>query len=215
MRLAQPAIAALHALGAASSVEPCVILSHEYMGMPTALAAILEGEQSNFRTIFYAHEVATMRRIVEGHPGHDTMFYNVMRSGDGRRGITSRTSSATRAATTSTRWSRPTRFCDDIFAVGDYTLKEIRFLGPDFVARRRADRLQRRAVLEDQRRREDGQPQQAAAVLQDPAEVRAGLRLHARDAARAQQGPVARPARARAPRAQLLRSATRRPCCSR
>ena len=48
--------------------------------MPTALAAILEGEQSRFRTIFYAHEVAPMRRVVEGNPGHDTMFYNVMRT---------------------------------------------------------------------------------------------------------------------------------------
>src|SRR5262249_43082960 len=75
MRLAKPAIAALHALGVATSAnEPCVIFSHEYMGMPTALAAVLEGPGSNFRTIFYAHEVATMRRIVEAHPGHDTMF---------------------------------------------------------------------------------------------------------------------------------------------
>src|SRR3954466_6480711 len=32
MRLAEPAIAALHALGATTTVEPCVILSHEYMG---------------------------------------------------------------------------------------------------------------------------------------------------------------------------------------
>ena len=80
VRLAKPAIAALHALGATSTVEPCLILSHEYMGMPTVLAAVLEGEKSNFRTIFYAHECATMRRIVEGHPGHDTMLYNVMRS---------------------------------------------------------------------------------------------------------------------------------------
>ena len=56
LRIARPAIAALHALGAASSVsEPCVILSHEYMGMPTVLAAILEGERANFRSIFYAH----------------------------------------------------------------------------------------------------------------------------------------------------------------
>src|SRR3954469_21806052 len=80
MRLAQPTIAALHALGATTSAtEPCVILSHEYMGMPTVLAAVLEGDKGNFRSIFYAHECATMRRIVEGHPGHDTMFYNVMR----------------------------------------------------------------------------------------------------------------------------------------
>jgi len=132
MRLAQPAIAALHAIGATSSIEPCVILSHEYMGMPTALAAILEGDQYNFRTIFYAHEVATMRRIVEGHPGHDTMFYNVMRAAmiqghyvDEVFGDQSDyyKHSLVKAA----------RFCDSIFAVGDYTLKEARFLGPDFV----------------------------------------------------------------------------------
>ena len=41
------------------------------------------------------------------------------------------------------------RFCDGIFAVGDYTLKEIRFLGPGLRPRRRADRVQRRAVLAD------------------------------------------------------------------
>ncbi len=132
MRLAQPAIAALHALGAGSDIEPCVILSHEYMGMPTALAAIMEGERSNFRTIFYAHEVAPMRRVVEGHPGHDTMFYNVMANavasghyledvfGD-QHGYYKH--SLVRAA----------RFCDGIFAVGDFVLKEIRFMGPDFI----------------------------------------------------------------------------------
>lgn len=133
MRLAQPAIAALHALGAASSVaEPCVILSHEYMGMPTALAAVIEGDKSNFRTIFYAHEVATMRRIVEGHPGHDTMFYNVLRSamaaGHFVDDVFGDQSGYYKHALV-----KAARFCDGIFAVGDYTLKEIRFLGPDFV----------------------------------------------------------------------------------
>ncbi len=133
MRLARPAIAALHALGAASSVsEPCVILSHEYMGMPTALAAIMEGDRSNFRTIFYAHEVATMRRIVEGHPGHDTMFYNVLRSamaaGHFVEDVFGEQSGYYKHALI-----KCARFCDSIFAVGDYTLKEARFLGADFI----------------------------------------------------------------------------------
>jgi hypothetical protein len=132
MRLAQPAIAALHALGAASAVEPCVILSHEYMGMPTALAAILENGKANFRTIFYAHEVATMRRIVEGHPGHDTMFYNVMRSaiasGHYVEDVFGDQSGYYKHALV-----KAAKYCDGIFAVGDYTLKEIRFLGPEFV----------------------------------------------------------------------------------
>src|SRR5688572_12772023 len=133
MRLAEPAIAALHALGATSTVEPCVILSHEYMGMPTVLAAVMEGEKSNFRSVFYAHECATMRRIVEGHPGHDTMFYNVMRAAMAAGHYVedvfgSQTDYYKHALI------KATRFCDNIFAVGDYTMKEMRFLGPDFTA---------------------------------------------------------------------------------
>jgi glycosyltransferase involved in cell wall biosynthesis len=132
MRLAEPAIAAIHALGAASNVEPCVILSHEYMGIPTALAAVLEGDRSNFRTIFYAHEVAPMRRIVEGSPGHDTMFYNVMRAAIGQ-GHYLEDAFGDQSGYYKTSLVKASRFCDGIFAVGDYTLKEIRFMGPDFV----------------------------------------------------------------------------------
>ena len=132
VRLAQPAVAALHALGVGTSLDPCVILSHEYMGMPTCLAAILEGDRSNFRTIFYAHEVATMRRIVEGHPGHDTMFYNVMRAamaqGHYVEDVFGDQSGYYKHALV-----KAAKYCDGIFAVGDYTLKEIRFLGPEFV----------------------------------------------------------------------------------
>jgi hypothetical protein len=133
MRIARPAIAALHALGCTTSVsEPCVILSHEYMGMPTALAAVLEGERANFRTIFYAHEVATMRRIVEGHPGHDTMFYPVLRSaiaeGHFVEDVFGPQDGYYKHALV-----KAARYCDGIFSVGDYTLKEIRFLGDDFL----------------------------------------------------------------------------------
>ncbi|HEX8523154.1 MAG TPA: hypothetical protein VF669_12930 [Tepidisphaeraceae bacterium] len=132
MRLAKPAVAALHALGAASAVEPCIILSHEYMGMPTALAAIMESDRSNFRTIFYAHECATMRRIVEGHPGHDTMFYNVLRSamtqGHYVDDVFGDQSGFYKHALV-----KAARFCDALFCVGDYTQKEMRFLGPEFV----------------------------------------------------------------------------------
>jgi hypothetical protein len=132
MRLAQPTIAALKALGASSYAEPCVILSHEYMGMPTVLAAIMEGDRGNFRTIFHAHECATMRRIVEGHPGHDTMFYNVMRTavaqGHSVDDVFGDQSGYYKHALV-----RAARFCDVVFAVGDYTLKEMRFLGPEFV----------------------------------------------------------------------------------
>jgi hypothetical protein len=132
LRLAKPALAALHALGAGSELEPCVILSHEYMGMPTALAAIMEGEQSHFRTIFYAHEVAPMRRLVEHHPGHDTMFYNVMRSAISQ-GHYLEDVFGDQSGYYKHSLVKASRFCDGIFAVGDYVLKEIRFMGPDFV----------------------------------------------------------------------------------
>jgi hypothetical protein len=133
VRLAEPAIAALHALGASSSIEPCVVLSHEYMGMPTVLAAILEGDRSNFRTIFHAHECATMRRIVEGHDGHDTMFYNVMRAAI-VRGHYVDEAFGDQSGFYKHALIKASRFCDNIFAVGNYTLKEMRFLGEDFAA---------------------------------------------------------------------------------
>jgi hypothetical protein len=132
LRLAQPALAALHALGTTTSVEPCVILSHEYMGVCTCLAGILEGDTSNFRTIFHAHETATMRRIVEGHPGHDTMFYNVMRAalaeGHFVEDVFGDQSDYYKHALLKT-----TRYFDEIFAVGDYVQKEFSFLGSDFI----------------------------------------------------------------------------------
>ena len=133
LRLAKPTLAALHALGVCAEEEPCVILAHEYMGLPTAYAAILDEESSKFRTIFYAHEVATMRRIVEHSPGHDTMFYNVMRSaiaaGHYVDEVFGDQSSYYKHALV-----KAARYCDGIFAVGDYVQKEIRFLSPDFAS---------------------------------------------------------------------------------
>jgi hypothetical protein len=132
LRIAQPAIASLKALGVCGEPAPCMILSHEYMGMPTALAAIMEGEKGNFRTAFYAHEVATMRRLVEHSPGHDTMFYNVLRAamaeGHFVEDVFGPQDSYYKHALV-----KAARHCDAIFAVGDYTQKEIRFLGSDFL----------------------------------------------------------------------------------
>lgn len=133
LRIAQPAIAALHALGVGTALEPAVILSHEYMGMPTVLAAIMEGDRSHFRTVFHAHECATMRRIVEGHPGHDTMFYNVMRTAMAQGHYVDDVF-GDQSGYYKHALIKCARFCDNIFAVGDYTLKEMRFLGADFAA---------------------------------------------------------------------------------
>ena len=128
VRLAPPAIAALKALGTTRSST--TIISHEFMGMPTALAAILE-PSCDFKTIFYAHEVATMRRIVEEHPGHDTMFYNVIKQANRDRLYVNEVfgdqSSFFKHALV-----EASKYCDTICAVGDYTAEELRFLAPDF-----------------------------------------------------------------------------------
>lgn len=127
LRLAPPAIAAIKAIDAASPAT--TIISHEFMGMPTALAAIID--ECEFKTAFYAHEVATMRRIVEEHPGHDTMFYNVMREAhDGRLYVND--VFGDQNGYFKHGLVEASKHCDHIYAVGDYVLDELRFLAPEF-----------------------------------------------------------------------------------
>ncbi len=100
------------------------------MGMPTALCALAR-YPGQFRTIFYAHEVATMRRIVEEHPGHDTMFYNVL-----AKAMAEGKYVGDVFGDQSAFYKHPlveaARFCDNIFAVGDFVVKEMRFLRKEF-----------------------------------------------------------------------------------
>lgn len=76
-RLAEPAWHALLALLGPEEL-PAVLISHEYMGLCTALRAAMD-PQRRFRTVFHAHECTTARRLVENHPGHDCAFYPAMR----------------------------------------------------------------------------------------------------------------------------------------
>ena len=135
VRLAGPGLAAMEAVGAAEK-PPAIILAHEFMGMPLALTAIASGE-GRYRTVFYAHEVATMRRIVEGHPGHDTMFYNVldraMAKGKFVEDVFGLQAPFFKHALVSA-----SRFCDAILCVGDQVLDEMKFLASDFGQKRLA-----------------------------------------------------------------------------
>ncbi len=130
VRLAEPGFEALKALDANGGTEQMVLLAHEYMGMPTALKAALAGSP-NTRTVFYAHEVASVRPIVEERPGHDTAFYNILdrASSDGK-------SLEQLFPAILTSYKHPLvkagRYCDHVFAVGDYIEKELRFLDPHY-----------------------------------------------------------------------------------
>lgn len=106
------------------------LIAHEWLGLPVIFSALLR-EDCCYRTVFYAHEVATARLLVEGNGGHDTRFYNALRLGRlqgasldqvfGDHSWFYKHAMLLRAGV-----------CDRIFAVGDPTVDELRFLGGVF-----------------------------------------------------------------------------------
>jgi len=128
VRLAPAAIDAVKAIGAGG--DDTVVIAHEFMGMPTAMAAMMD-KTCDFRTAFYAHEVATMRRIVEGHPGHDTMFCNVLSRVNGE-GVYVTDLFGEQDSYFKHVLVEAARCCDAVFAVGNCVVKELRFLAPEF-----------------------------------------------------------------------------------
>ena len=129
VRIAEPAFYALVALLDESEL-PCILVSHEFMGMPTALQAILDG-QDKFRTIFHAHECATARHLVEHHPGHDTMFYNVLDRSK-VEGLYVHEVFGDLDHLFRHALIKRTHLCDGIIAVGDRTRDEMLFLDSHF-----------------------------------------------------------------------------------
>jgi len=136
--IAQPLFAALKAIGVDKGLrqDERFIIAHEWLGMPVIFAAQMN-EPGKWRTIFYAHEMATARLLVEAHSGHDTRFYNALfRARDwgqslddvfGNQDFYFKHAIIRQAAR-----------CDNIFAVGDLVVDELRFLGGEF-ARKNID----------------------------------------------------------------------------
>ncbi len=110
-----------------------VIIAHEFMGLPLVFAATLNAP-GEYLSIFYGHEVTTVRPIVENHFGYDTMFYNVMArataEGKSLEEVFGDQSGFYKHALLSAASE-----CDNISAVGDRVVEEMRFLGPAFAAR--------------------------------------------------------------------------------
>ena len=129
VRLAEPAYYALHAL-LKDEDFPCILFSHEFMGMPAALKSIMDGGDK-FRTIYHAHECPTARRLCEDHPGNDTMFYSVLDTAQAKglyvEDVFGNLDDMMRHALV-----KRTHLLDGIIAVGDRTRDEIKFLSDDF-----------------------------------------------------------------------------------
>ncbi len=127
----EPLHAAIEAITAdMSPAADRFIIAHEWLGLPVVFSALLR-DPTRYRTVFYAHETATARLLVEEHPGHDTRFYNALRLGlaqgnpldqvFGDQSWFYKHAMIQRAGV-----------CDRIFAVGDLVVDEIRFLGGVF-----------------------------------------------------------------------------------
>ena len=135
VRLAEPGYDALRVLIGGKTKTPVFVVSHEFMGMPLALKTLIERKNdedaANIRTVFYAHEVATIRPIVEGHPGHDIRFYNVLEQAKAK-------GQSIREVFDDPFWYfkhaliDKAHLCDTIFAVGDFVVDELRFLAEPF-----------------------------------------------------------------------------------
>ncbi len=127
--IAPPLFAALRAIGAGDGLAPDqrFIIAHEWLGLPLVFAAQLT-EPGQWRTIFYAHETATARRIVEDHSGHDTRFYNALSKAK-EWGLSLEATFGNQDDYFKHPLIKQAARCDSIFAVGDLVMDELRFLG--------------------------------------------------------------------------------------
>lgn len=127
--IAPPLFAALRAIGAGAGLAPDerFIIAHEWLGLPLVFAAQTT-EPGQWRTIFYAHETATARRIVEEHSGHDTRFYNALYKAK-EWGLSLEATFGNQDDLFKHPLIKQAARCDSIFAVGDLVMEEMRFLG--------------------------------------------------------------------------------------
>jgi hypothetical protein len=104
------------------------LIAHNYAGMPLVYSATLH-DPDVYHTVFFAHEVATMRDIVENSYGHDTMFYNILKKAQGQ-GLFLRDVFGDQSRNFKHGILKTAVECDNILAVGDPIVDELRFMSP-------------------------------------------------------------------------------------
>jgi hypothetical protein len=128
MNAAEPLFAALQAVTVTMGDDTSrYMIAHEWLGLPVVFSSLLHNP-GRYKTVFYAHEVAIARRLVEDDGGHDTRFYNALRVG------------LAQSQSLDTVFGDQSHYfkhamvlragvCDGLFAVGDLVMDELRFLG--------------------------------------------------------------------------------------
>jgi hypothetical protein len=125
---AEPSYLALKLLVGNKRSGERFMIAHDFMGLPLCYSAILH-DPDLYHTVFYAHEVATVRPIVENSFGHDTMFYNTLRRARAQ-GLFLRDVFGDQSGYFKHAMLKTAIACDNILAVGDLIVEELRFLSP-------------------------------------------------------------------------------------
>ena len=125
---------------------PCYLLAHDWLALPLALAVQLRRQNPQmvgtaerslpshqWCTVYYAHETATARRLVEERPGHDTAFYNALYQAQ-EWNLSLEAVYGSQDGDPKHALLRLAPRCDAIFAVGDAVADELRFLGGRFAS---------------------------------------------------------------------------------
>ncbi len=128
LRLAEPGFAAVRSL---VGDAPFLLLAHEFMGLGTAFKALMS--DAACKTLFYAHEVATVRPLVEERPGRDIAFYNALRQARANGQYIDELFGPQDGYFKHALVSQAYRL-DAVLAVGDWVVEELHFLGPEFAA---------------------------------------------------------------------------------
>jgi len=126
MRLAMPALAAVTAyLG--HVMDGAVLMSHEFMGLPTLLAARIHAP--DLKTVYWAHEVPPVRDLIENSAEHRLRFDRAIETAEGRR-----TYEAILGEETTFKHALVRRGCaaHAVFAVSDRVAEELRLLDRGF-----------------------------------------------------------------------------------
>lgn len=104
------------------------MIAHEFMGLPLLYSAMLH-DPGVYHPVFCAHGVASVRAIVENSYGHDTMFYNTMRQARAQ-GLYLSDIFGDQSGYFKHKMLETATECDNILAVSDLVVEELRFLSP-------------------------------------------------------------------------------------
>ena len=126
MRAATPALEAVAALLAGGTQE-AVLISHEFMGLPTLLAARVR--LPDLRTIYWAHEVPTVRDLIENEADVRLIFDQAMET---RRGVRSYEAMVRERGGYKYALVSRAHAAHRVFAVSSRIAQELELLSPDF-----------------------------------------------------------------------------------